>query len=76
MKRNKGADMGNGINRGDYYKRLARQRAKLFAKLSHTIVSLHLANAKIERIMRVVELARRVERSWRVYEMMALTEEL
>jgi len=68
--------MGNGINRGDYYKRVARQRERLFKKLSAVIVGLHMVDAPIDTIMRVVRVTRRVEKSMRSYQMLALMEEI
>jgi hypothetical protein len=68
--------MGNGVNRGDYYKRLARQREKLFGKLSAIIIGLHMVDAPICTIMRVVRVAKAVERSMRVYQIMSLLEEI
>jgi len=68
--------MGSGINRGDYYKRVSRQRERLFKRLSAIIVGLHMVNAPIDTIMRVVRVTRRVERSMRSYQMLSLMEEL
>lgn len=68
--------MGNGINRSQYYKRLARQREKLLTRLFFIIGQLHIVNGSLTTIERVVCVARRVERSMRQYQCLALLEEL
>ena len=68
--------MGNGINRSQYYKRLARQREKLLARLFNIIGQLHLVGGSMTSIERVVRVARRVERSMREYQCLALLEEI
>jgi len=68
--------MGSGINRGDYYKRLARQRERLLSRLFNVLGYLHINSASLEVIGRVARVARRVERSMRQYQLLALMEEL
>jgi hypothetical protein len=68
--------MGNGINRSQYYKRLARQREKLLAHLASIVLQLHMASGSMSSIERVVVVAKRVERSMRIYQSLALLEEL
>jgi hypothetical protein len=74
--RNTGVLMGNGINRSQYYKRLARQREKLLAHLASIVLQLHMASGSMSSIERVVVVAKRVERSMRIYQSLALLEEL
>lgn len=71
-----GVLMGNGINRSQYYKRIARQREKLLTRLFFIIGQLHIVNGSLTTIERVVTVARRVERSMRHYQCLALLEEL